>query len=151
MPTHLLLRLADFDVLAWSRRLRVASPFLGRRLKFSRYPNALDVRSLLRQRAPSPKLQVLNTAPLTAQAPLASVEVRWTPEFWRQLVELAIGGHLANRAAGTTAEVFYWRERGREGNYVVRLGKRVVAIEVKSGASKGTLFGMEALTRICRP
>ncbi len=34
---------------------------------------------------------------------------------------------------------------------MVQMGKRVVAIEVKSGASKGALPGMEAFTRAFRP
>ena len=58
-----------------------------------------------------------------------------------------MGAHLLNRSAGTNVEVFYWRERGREVNFVVRVGARGAAIEVKSGTAKGTLPGMEAFTR----
>jgi len=105
----------------------------------------------VRQRASSPKLQVLNTALVTAQASLAFAEARRTPEFWGRLVESAVGAHLVNSSAGTTAEVFYWRERGREVDFVVRMGRRVVAIEVKSGASKGTLPGMAAFAHTFRP
>ena len=105
----------------------------------------------LRQRASSPKLQVLNTALLTAQVPIAFAEARRTPEFWGRLVESAVGAHLVNSGAGTMAEVFYWRERGREVDFVVRLGKRVAAIEVKSGASKGVLPGMQAFGRAFHP
>jgi predicted AAA+ superfamily ATPase len=111
--------------------------------KFSSHP--------ARQRASSPKLQVLNTGLLTAQAPLIFAEARRTPEVWGRLVESAVGAHLLNSSMGTTAEVFYWRERGREVDFVVRLGKRLIAIEVKSGASKGSLPGMEAFTRAFRP
>ena len=105
----------------------------------------------VRQRGSSPKLQALNTALLTAQAPLAFTEARRTPEVWGRLVESAVGAHLLNSSAGTTMEVFYWRERGRGVDFVVRMGKRVVAIEVKSGASKGSLPGMEAFIRTFRP
>ena len=105
----------------------------------------------VRQRASSPKLQVLNTALLSAQVPLPFAEARRTPEVWGRLVESAVGAHLLNSSMGTTTEVFYWRERGREVDFVVRRGKRVVAIEVKSGASKGSLPGMEAFTRAFRP
>ena len=105
----------------------------------------------VRQRASSPKLQVLNTALLSAQAPLPFAEARRTPEVWGRLVESAVGAHLLNSSMGTTAEVFYWRDCGREVDFVVRLGKRVVALEVKSGASKGALPGMEAFARAFRP
>jgi predicted AAA+ superfamily ATPase len=105
----------------------------------------------VRQRASSPKLQVLNTALLSAQAPLALAEARRTPEVWGRLVESAVGAHLLNSSMGTTAEVFYWRERGREVDFVVRVGKHVVAIEVKSGGSKGSFSGMEAFARAFHP
>lgn len=105
----------------------------------------------IRQRASSPKLQVLNTALVTAQASLAFAEARRTPEFWGRLVESSVGAHLLNSSAGTAAEVFYWRERGREVDFVVRMGRRVVAIEVKSGASKGMLPGMAAFVHTFRP
>jgi hypothetical protein len=105
----------------------------------------------VRQRASSPKLQVLNTALVTAQALLTFAEARRTPEVWGRLVESAVGAHLLNSSMGTAAEVFYWRERGREVDFVVQAGKQVVAIEVKSGASKGLLPGMEAFTRAFRP
>jgi len=105
----------------------------------------------VRQRASSPKLQVFNTALLTAQAPLAFAEARRTPEVWGRLVESAVGAHLLNSTQGTTVEMFYWRERGREVDFVMRMGKRVVAIEVKSGASRGSLPGMEAFARTFRP
>jgi predicted AAA+ superfamily ATPase len=105
----------------------------------------------VRQRASSPKLQVLNTALVTAQEALSFTEARRTPTVWGRLVESAAGAHLLNTSAGTTAEIYYWRERGREVDFVVRLGKRVVAIEVKSGISKGTFSGMEAFARAFHP
>ena len=108
-------------------------------------------RARIRQRASSPKLQVLNTALLTAQAALPFAEARRTPEFWGHLVESAVGAHLVNSSAGSTAEVFYWRERGREVDFVVQMGRRVVAIEVKTSASKGVLPGTEAFRRTFRP
>jgi len=108
-------------------------------------------RTRIRQRASSPKLQVLNTALLTAQAGLPFTEARRTPEFWGRLVESAVGAHLVNSSAGTTAEVFYWRERGREVDFVVQMGRRVLAIEVKTTASKGVLPGTDAFARAFRP
>jgi predicted AAA+ superfamily ATPase len=105
----------------------------------------------IRQRASSPKLQVMNTALLSAQAPLAFAETRRTPEVWGRLVESAVGAHLLNSSAGTTAEIFYWRERSREVDFVVRMGRRVVAIEVKTSAGKGTFPGVEAFARTFHP
>lgn len=105
----------------------------------------------VRQRGSSPKLQVLNTALMTASAPLDLEGARKDREFWGRLVESAVGAHLVNSAAGTKVEVFYWRERNREVDFVLRAGKRLAAIEVTSGRKKETLPGLEAFSKAFRP
>ena len=60
-------------------------------------------------------------------------------------MESAVGAHLVNALRGTNAEVFYWRERNREVDFVVKSGRVTVAIEVKSGSTKQVLPGMDAL------
>jgi predicted AAA+ superfamily ATPase len=97
-----------------------------------------------RRRGSSPKLQVLNTALMTAQSGLSAAEAREDGEFWGRLVESAVGAHLANAAAAGAGEVFYWRDRNREVDFIVRSGRRLVAIEVKSGRSRDTRPGVEA-------
>lgn len=105
----------------------------------------------VRERASSPKLQVLNTALISAQSRLTFGEARKDREFWGRLTESAIGAHLINSAAGTGLELFYWRERGREVDFILRSGKTVVAIEVKSGAHKEGLPGMDAFDKAFKP
>jgi len=104
-----------------------------------------------RQRGSSPKLQVLNTALLTAQSGRRPEEARSDPEFWGRLVESAVGSHLANAAAVGECELFYWRDRNREVDFVVKAGRRVTAIEVKSGRRRDTLPGIEAFADTFRP
>lgn len=106
---------------------------------------------VVRQRASSPKLQVLNTALFTALSGLSPVEARDDREFRGRLVESAVGAHLANAAAEGTCEVFYWREQSREVDFIVRSGSRVLAIEVKSGRRASALPGLEAFTRAFAP
>lgn len=86
-----------------------------------------------RRRGSSPKLQVLNTALMTATSGLSLAEARADREFWGRLVESAVGAHLANAAAAGDCEVYYWRERNHEVDFVVKAGRRLTAIEVKSG------------------
>ncbi|MGQ0735900.1 MAG: ATP-binding protein [Acidobacteriota bacterium] len=100
--------------------------------------------SAVRQRGSSPKLQVLNTALMTAQSVASFDEVRTDPEFRGRLVESAVGAHLANAAAAGGCEAFYWRERNREVDFVMRAGKSVTAIEVKSGRGRDTHPGLGA-------
>lgn len=105
----------------------------------------------VRQRGSSPRLQVLNTALMTAPTPLDLEAARRDREFWGRLVESAVGAHLLNSAAGTPLEVFYWREHNREVDFVLRAGKRVVAVEVKSGRKRETLPGLEAFSKAFHP
>ncbi len=104
----------------------------------------------VRQRGSSPKLLVLNTALMTAPTSLSLHAAREDRSFWGRLVESAVGGHLVNTAAGTNIEVSYWRDRGREVDFVLRAGKSVTAIEVTSGRPKDTLAGLDAFDRAVR-
>jgi len=105
----------------------------------------------VRERASSPKLQVLNTALISAQSGITFDEARKDRELWGRLAESAVGAHLINSGAGTGIDLFYWRERGREVDFVLRSGKTVVAIEVKSGTYKERLPGMDAFEKAFKP
>jgi len=105
----------------------------------------------VRERASSPKFQVFNTALITAQSQLSFDEARKDREFWGRLVESAVGAHLVNGLTGTDTGLFFWRERGREVDFVLRSGKSVVAIEVKSDSRKVGLPGMDAFEKMFKP
>ncbi|RIK90679.1 MAG: AAA family ATPase [Proteobacteria bacterium] len=97
-----------------------------------------------RSRGSSPKLQVFNTALMTAQSGLDFAAARGDAEYWGRLSESAVGAHLANAAATGACELFYWRERSREVDFVVRRGRQVTAIEVKSGRTRDARAGLGA-------
>ena len=105
----------------------------------------------VRRRGSSPKLQVLNTALLTAQSGLLPDEARTDREFRGRLVESSVGAHLANAAAGGVCEVYYWRERNREVDFVLRAGRAVVAIEVKSGRAPDVFPGLAEFAAAFKP
>ena len=104
-----------------------------------------------RRRGSSPKLQVLNTALMTATSGLDPEETLRDPALRGRLVESAVGAHLLNAAAGTGIEVCYWRERDREVDFVLRRGRSLVLLEVKSGRPRGALPGMDAFEKIHGP
>lgn len=106
---------------------------------------------IARRRGSSPKLQVLNTALLTAQSGLALTEARRDGEFWGRLVESAVGAHLANAAAVGMCELYYWRERNHEVDFVVKTGRRLAAIEVKSGRAPQSHRGTAAFAAAFKP
>jgi hypothetical protein len=104
-----------------------------------------------RSRGSIPKLQVLNTALVTAQSGLTLAEARGDGEFWGRLVESAVGAHLANAAAAGELELYYWRERNQEVDFVVTAGRRLVAIEVKSGRAPLAHRGTAAFAAAFKP
>ncbi len=105
----------------------------------------------VRRRSSSPKLQVLNTALMTSGCGLTLEQARADTEFWGRLVESAVGAHLANAAAAGSCQVFYWRDRNREVDFVVSAGQTLTAIEVKSGRGRQSLPGMAAFANVFQP
>jgi predicted AAA+ superfamily ATPase len=108
-----------------------------------------------RSRSSSPKLQVLNTALMTAVSGYTLAAARADREFWGRLVESAVGAHLANADGNTTmggeCAVYYWRERNHEVDFIVRTGRRLVAIEVKSGRAPQAHAGTAAFAQAFKP
>lgn len=105
----------------------------------------------VRQRGSSPKLQVMNTALMSAQDHRSLKEARQDGDHWGRLVESCIGAHLLNSSLGTNIQVAYWRERNHEVDFVLHQGKSTVAIEVKSGGRREVFPGMEAFARQFKP
>jgi predicted AAA+ superfamily ATPase len=100
--------------------------------------------SAARQRGSIPKLQVLNTALMTALSGLSPEEARRDSDFRGRLVESAVGAHLANAAVTGDCLLYYWRDKNREVDFVVKSGRQVLGIEVKSGRRREVPTGMAA-------
>lgn len=95
-----------------------------------------------RRRASSPKLNVLNTALMSVHSGYTFEEAKADRSFWGRLVESAVGAHLFN--TGTPeVRLHYWRERSLEVDFILEHGRKLVAIEVKSGPRRGNTSGME--------
>jgi len=107
--------------------------------------------STVRKRGSSPKLQVLNTSLMSATSGLTPAEAREDSTYHGRLVESAVGAHLANAAAAGNCELLYWREGNYEVDFVVRVGRKTVAIEVKSGSRRDGLPGMERFMTEYKP
>lgn len=103
-----------------------------------------------RSRASSPKLQVLNTALMTVMSGLSPQEALADHEFRGRLIESAVGAHLANAAASGECELYYWRDVGKEVDFVAKAKSRVTAIEVKSGRAPQAHSGTQAFAEAFR-
>lgn len=103
---------------------------------------------MIRQRASSPKLQVLNTALTSALSGDDPRSLLASPDLKGRLVESAVGAHLANAAATGRCRLFYWRERNLEVDFVVQHERKLLAIEVKSGRRRDGLPGIGAFLKV---
>ena len=133
----------------------------GNTTTLAHYLNLLDQAGLLaglpkyspdvvRQRASSPKFQVHNNALMSAFEPASFNDVRRRPERWGRWVESAVGAHLLNQCLANRLELYYWRDRGAEIDFVIAGQGRVLGLEVKSTAV-GHTTGMQAFADHYRP
>ena len=99
--------------------------------------------SRVSRRGSSPKLLALNNALITALRPDDAQE----PEVRGRLVETAVGAHLLRGAQTSGFEVSWWREANYEVDFVLRKGRSLVGIEVKSGRRRDSLPGLDAFAR----
>ena len=95
-----------------------------------------------RRKSSSPKLNVLNTALMSARSGYTFEEAKADRSFWGRLVESAVGAHLFN--TGTPEHrLYYWRDNDREVDFVLERGPRLVAFEVKSSVRRPSVNGLK--------
>lgn len=113
------------------------------------YINLLDESCLLcglqkfsidtaRRKASIPKLQVYNNALKMVYNPFSFEQAITDRKAWGRIFESGIGAYLASQAFTKNFEIFYWRERDDEVDFILRKKGSIVAIEVKSNAEKQT-------------
>lgn len=102
---------------------------------------------VVRKRASSPKLLVLNTALMNALTYRTFDDTRRKPDLWGRIVESAVGAALYNGTRGLGVNLHYWAASNRELDFVLAKGDEVLAIEVKSTFQKSSLSGIDAFAR----
>lgn len=80
-----------------------------------------------------PKLQVYNSALLSAMNGQSFEQEFTNPKRWGRWVETTIGAHLINHAKEWDYQLYYWRENNDEVDFVLDRRGKTIAIEVKSG------------------
>lgn len=88
---------------------------------------------IIRKRGSSPKFQVYNNALITVQINETYEKAIIHPTLWGRLIESSIGTHLINNAISERYNLYYWRERNYEVDFVLEKGDKVIGLEVKSG------------------
>jgi predicted AAA+ superfamily ATPase len=92
--------------------------------------------SKLKQRTSSPKLLAQNNALMAVASGYDFAAAKADRSYWGRMVENAVGAHLYN--SGDPAMLTYWRKGNLEVDFVLSQGKRITAIEVKSGRQRAT-------------
>lgn len=105
---------------------------------------------LARRKASIPKLQVYNNALKTVYSPLSFEQAILDRKAWGRIFESGIGAYLVSQAFIHHFEVFYWRERNDEVDFILCKKGLVVAIEVKSNAEKRT-EGLDKFRQLFNP
>lgn len=105
---------------------------------------------MARRKSSIPKLQVYNNALKNVYCPLSFEQSVINRKEWGRIFESGIGAYLVSQAFVHRFEVFYWRERNDEVDFVLRKKNSVVAIEVKSNAEK-TTAGIEKFRQMYKP
>ena len=105
---------------------------------------------LSRRRASVPKFQVYNNALKMVYTPLVFEQAILDRKAWGHIFESAIGAYLVSQAFIHRFEVYYWRERNDEVDFVLHKKGSLVAIEVKSNAEKKTQ-GLEKFKQLFNP
>ena len=103
-----------------------------------------------RRRASIPKFQVYNNALKLVYTPLTFEQAILDRKEWGHIFESAIGAYLVSQAFVHRFEVYYWRERSDEVDFILQKKGSLVAIEVKSNAEK-TTQGLEKFKQMFNP
>ncbi len=103
-----------------------------------------------RQRGSIPKWQVQNSALFSVFASVSFAQTRANPVEWGRWVETAISVHLCRSARLGEIDLFYWRDGNDEVDFVVRRGRQVIGLEIKSGRTQAAP-GMAAFQRKASP
>lgn len=93
---------------------------------------------IVRRKSSIPKFQVYNNALKIVYSPLTFEQALLNRKEWGHIYESGIGAYIINQAFLNRIEVFYWRERDDEVDFVLRKKGVLVAVEVKSNAEKRT-------------
>jgi len=106
--------------------------------------------SPVRTKSSSPKLQVYNNALLSSQNPLKFADVKNNPDAWGRVIESIVGTYLANESLRGRFNLYYWRDRNDEVDFVIESKGKLIGIEVKSSVSRSKK-GMSAFQKIFSP
>lgn len=103
-----------------------------------------------RRKSSIPKFQVYNNALKTAYSPLKFEQAILDRKSWGHIYESGVGAYIVSQAFIDRFDVYYWRERNDEVDFILHKKGSLIAIEVKSNAEKRT-DGLEKFKKMFNP
>ena len=91
-----------------------------------------------------------NNALKTVYSPMPFNQAILDRKSWGRIFESGVGAYLVSQAFVHRFDVFYWRERNDEVDFILRKKNSLVAIEVKGNAEKRT-EGLDKFREIFKP
>lgn len=89
-----------------------------------------------RRKASIPKFQVYNNALKTVLSPFTFEQALLDRKAWGHIFESGVGAYIVSQSFAHRFEVYYWRERNDEVDFILKKKGTIVALEVKSNAEK---------------
>ncbi len=105
---------------------------------------------MARRKSSIPKFQVYNPALNLVYRPFTFEQAIINHKAWGNILESGVGAFIISQAYIHNFEVFYWRERNYEVDFILRKKASIVAIEVKSNAEK-TSKGLNMFKQLYSP
>jgi predicted AAA+ superfamily ATPase len=93
-----------------------------------------------RKRSSSPKWQVMNNALMGALSDENFTQSQGNKKRWGRLVESAVGAHLIAHQ-NDDLKLYYWNESNAEVDFILQLGSKYIALEVKLSNDKVSGIG----------
>jgi len=90
----------------------------------------------LQIRQSSPRFMVFDTSLMTYSYGVSKKSLLENQTAKGHLAESAVGAYLLAKAREENFEVYWWRDRDKEVDFVLKKGKSITALEVKSGRVK---------------
>ncbi|MCK4905360.1 DUF4143 domain-containing protein [bacterium] len=103
--------------------------------------------SKIRQRGSIPKILALDNALISATIGQDFKTTKDNRVLWGRMVENAVGAKLYPIVQELGGKLLYWRDRNDEIDYVIHIGQKLIAIEVKSGAPEKAPASLNLFSR----
>lgn len=88
--------------------------------------------SKIKSKSSTPKWIVYNSALTSAYNELSFKETLKDLRLWGRKIEQAVGSFLINNSRIENFDLYYWRDGNNEVDFIIKKGKKTIAIEVKS-------------------